>query len=211
MSKKSLDDLFRDAFDEPTDAPSNELWQRLEKRLDDRRVERRRKRRIRFLQPGIVILTVALLLLAALAGWYFVKNHKPKVAPKPLIFKELGWLEGEWEGEMNGKTGRTKWAWANDSTIIGAETNLNSLNMWAMLPNRIFQRGDSLFFKKFDQILAKKNIELLERLSISKFESTRDSTVSVRFVKFNENHFDIISGNGFESQDTRFTRVKPLE
>lgn len=152
MSKKSLDDLFRDAFDAPTEAPSNALWQRLEKRLDERRAERRKARRIRFLQPGVVILTVALLLLAGLAGWYFVKNHRAKISPKPLIYRELGWLEGTWGGtqksEFKTRVFEVNWFWKNDSTLVSDGIVFKADLMDAIFQNQFLQRNDSIFYQE---------------------------------------------------------------
>lgn len=208
MSKKSLDDLFRDAFDAPTEAPSNALWQRLEKRLDERRAERRKARRIRFLQPGVVILTVALLLLAGLAGWYFVKNHRAKISPKPLIYRELGWLEGTWGGTAEGKKFSTKWDWKNDSTLASGGFVFDENPKIALVPNQFFQRGDSLFYMENGEVFFVKN-ENSDPLPSLFFKNTNPlDSQFLRIVRAEKDIFDWFEEDGKIRHDAHFFRKK---
>ncbi len=208
MSKKSLDELFREAFDEPKDTPSKDLWQRLEKRLEDRRAERRRTRRIRFLQPGVVALTVALLILAGLAGWYFVKNHRTKISPKPLIFNELGWLDGLWRGHAEGEKFSTKWDWENDSTLASGGFVFEKNIKVAVSPNAFFQRNDSLFYKENGEIFSIQS-DNPGTLSVLFFKHTNpfDSQI-LRIVRPEKDTFDWFDEDGETRHKAHFFRKK---
>jgi lipopolysaccharide export LptBFGC system permease protein LptF len=74
MSKKSIDELFRQPLEDPADSPSTDLWHRLETRLNEKKYAKKQRRKIRFLQPATVAMTVILLILVAVAVWYFVKK-----------------------------------------------------------------------------------------------------------------------------------------
>lgn len=69
-----LFDFFKENESKLHELPSEQTWKRLETRLDKRR---RRKRTIRFLQLGVVLLALVLLLLAAVLVWYFVNRENP--------------------------------------------------------------------------------------------------------------------------------------
>ncbi len=91
-------------------------------------------------------LTVFLLLFAAATVWWFSKNHRPKTHPKPLIHNELGWLEGNWKGEAEGRNFSTTWSWENDSTLVSRGFVFENSSAGPLFPNRFFERGDSLFY-----------------------------------------------------------------
>ncbi|MBK9337734.1 MAG: hypothetical protein IPM98_14690 [Lewinellaceae bacterium] len=67
-----LFEFFKENESKLHERPSEQAWQKLEVRLERRRV--RRRRAIRFLQLGVVVAALALLLLAAGLVWYFI--HK---------------------------------------------------------------------------------------------------------------------------------------
>jgi hypothetical protein len=64
-----LFDFFKENEDKLKDAPSGRVWDQLEKQLETRKRRKRRKRL--FLQMWLVILTLALLIMAAVAVYYF--------------------------------------------------------------------------------------------------------------------------------------------
>ncbi len=67
-----LFDLFKEGESQLNERPSEQAWQKLEKRLEKSR--RRKRRNIRFLQLGTVALVLLLLLMTAVAVWWFVRN-----------------------------------------------------------------------------------------------------------------------------------------
>ena len=67
-----LFDLFKEGESQLNERPSEQAWQKLEKRLEKSR--RRKQRSIRFLQLGTVALVLILLLMTAIAVWWFVRN-----------------------------------------------------------------------------------------------------------------------------------------
>lgn len=68
-----LFEFFKDNESKLYERPSEQAWQKLQERLEARR--RRRRRRIRFLQTGLVVITILLLLLAAGLVWYITHTH----------------------------------------------------------------------------------------------------------------------------------------
>jgi hypothetical protein len=66
-----LFDFFRDNEGKLLEQPTPQAWAKIEARLERKR--RARLRKIRFLQVGLVALTIATLLFAAWAVWYFAK------------------------------------------------------------------------------------------------------------------------------------------
>ncbi|MCC6280528.1 MAG: hypothetical protein IT262_08010 [Saprospiraceae bacterium] len=65
-----LFDFFKENEEKLHERPAEKVWQKLEQKLDKTR--RPKRRGIRFLQPAIVALAIFLLLLTAVAVWYFV-------------------------------------------------------------------------------------------------------------------------------------------
>ena len=65
-----LFDFFKENEEKLHERPAEKVWQKLEQKLDKSR--RPRRRGIRFLQPAVVALALFLLLLTAVAVWYFV-------------------------------------------------------------------------------------------------------------------------------------------
>ncbi len=63
-------DFFKENEEKLHERPAEKVWQKLEQKLDKSR--RPRRRGIRFLQPAVVALALFLLLLTAVAVWYFV-------------------------------------------------------------------------------------------------------------------------------------------
>ncbi|MCS6928942.1 MAG: hypothetical protein NZM43_05545 [Saprospiraceae bacterium] len=56
------------------EAPPERVWQRLQARLEQRR-KRRKRQRIRFLQFGVLFISLMLLLLAAIFMWYLKRQE----------------------------------------------------------------------------------------------------------------------------------------
>lgn len=65
-----LFDFFKENEEKLHERPAEKVWQKLEQKLD--KMRRPKRRGIRFLQPAIVALAIFLLLLTAVAVWYFV-------------------------------------------------------------------------------------------------------------------------------------------
>lgn len=68
-----LFDFFKENESKLHERPPEQVWQKLEKRLEKTR--RPRRQGIRFLQVGTIALVLALLLLAAVLVWYFVRKN----------------------------------------------------------------------------------------------------------------------------------------
>lgn len=68
-----LFDFFKENESKLYERPPEQAWEKLELRLE--KVRRRKRRTIRFLQLGVVVLALLLLLLAAGLVWYFVQRE----------------------------------------------------------------------------------------------------------------------------------------
>jgi hypothetical protein len=67
-----LFDFFKDNEPKLHERPSEQVWDRLEKQLNKTR--RPKRRGIRFLQLELVSIVLLLLILAAVAVWFFVSR-----------------------------------------------------------------------------------------------------------------------------------------
>ncbi len=65
-------DFFKENEDKLQERPSEQVWQKLEQKLDRNR--RPKRRGIRFLQLWVVALIVLILMLAAVAVWYYARK-----------------------------------------------------------------------------------------------------------------------------------------
>jgi len=67
-----LFDFFKENESKLHERPPEKVWNKLEARLDKKR--RPKRRGIRFVQTGVVLLAIFLLLLSAIVVWYFVRK-----------------------------------------------------------------------------------------------------------------------------------------
>ncbi len=67
-----LFDFFKENESKLHERPPEKVWDKLEARLDKKR--RPKRRGIHFVQIGVVLLAIFLLLLSATAVWYFVRK-----------------------------------------------------------------------------------------------------------------------------------------
>jgi len=67
-----LFDFFKENESKLHERPPEKVWNKLEARLDKKR--RPKRRGIPFVQTGVVLLAIFLLLLSAIVVWYFVRK-----------------------------------------------------------------------------------------------------------------------------------------
>jgi hypothetical protein len=67
-----LFDFFKEQEGKLHESPTPDAWAKIEARLERKR--RQRQRKIRFLQLGLVALTLGMLLFAAWMVWFFARK-----------------------------------------------------------------------------------------------------------------------------------------